>query len=85
MVPVTIGVLLLLGSTAGFSAQLSTEPDQWRKEKRLIDLHEHINSNPDHIKRAVQILDRAGVGVGVNLSGGTSWRMKLHPEGSFSI
>lgn len=46
-------------------------PADWRAEKRLIDMHLHINSTPDHLKRAVKIMDTAGIGVGVNLSGGT--------------
>ncbi|HEX7863132.1 MAG TPA: amidohydrolase family protein [Verrucomicrobiae bacterium] len=46
-------------------------PTDWRAEKRLIDLHLHINSTPEHIKRAVKIMDEVGIGVGVNLSGGT--------------
>jgi predicted TIM-barrel fold metal-dependent hydrolase len=36
----------------------------------LIDLHQHINSTTQHITRAVRIMDRAGIGVAVNLSGG---------------
>ena len=46
-------------------------PEDWRAEKRLIDLHLHINYTPDHLKRAVKIMDAAGIGIGVNLSGGT--------------
>jgi hypothetical protein len=46
-------------------------PADWRAEKRLIDLHLHINYTPDHLRRAVKIMDEAGIGVGVNLSGGT--------------
>ena len=45
--------------------------DAWRQERRVIDLHEHIGGTEEHLRRAVRILDRAGVGVGVNLSGGT--------------
>ena len=50
---------------------LEQTPEIWRAEKRLIDLHLHINSTPEHLQRAVSIMDRAGIGVGVNLSGGT--------------
>ena len=46
-------------------------PADWRAEKRLIDLHLHINYTRDHLQRAVRIMDEAGIGVGVNLSGGT--------------
>ncbi|MCC7377204.1 MAG: amidohydrolase family protein [Verrucomicrobiales bacterium] len=47
------------------------DPELWRAQHRLIDLHQHIDFTPDHLARAVRILDRAGIGVGVNLSGGT--------------
>lgn len=43
----------------------------WRAEHRIIDMHLHINGATQHIARAVKILDASGVGVGVNLSGGT--------------
>lgn len=46
-------------------------PADWRAEKRLIDMHLHINYTPEHLARAVKIMDQAGIGVGVNLSGGT--------------
>src|SRR5687768_9617323 len=46
-------------------------PRDWRAEKRLIDLHLHINSTAEHLRRAVSIMDSVGIGVGVNLSGGT--------------
>jgi predicted TIM-barrel fold metal-dependent hydrolase len=46
-------------------------PADWRAEKRLIDLHLHINYTAEHLRRAVKIMDEAGIGVGVNLSGGT--------------
>jgi predicted TIM-barrel fold metal-dependent hydrolase len=46
-------------------------PDIWRQERRLIDLHQHIEGQPEKIARAVAILDRVGVGVAVNLGAGT--------------
>ena len=45
--------------------------DKWRQGQRVIDLHQHIDGTEEHLRRAVRILDRAGVGLGVNLSGGT--------------
>ena len=45
--------------------------DAWRGEHRIIDLHLHVNRTEEHVLRAVRIMDRVGVGVGVNLSGGT--------------
>lgn len=44
---------------------------QWRAEHRVIDLHEHLDGTTQHLARAVKILDAAGVGLAVNLSGGT--------------
>src|SRR3989441_1000957 len=46
--------------------------DSWRREHRIIDLHQHIDSTPEHLVRAVQIMDRVGIGIAVNLSGGTT-------------
>lgn len=45
--------------------------DTWRQERRIIDLHQHIDTNPDHLRRAIGILDRSGVGIGVILGAGT--------------
>jgi predicted TIM-barrel fold metal-dependent hydrolase len=45
--------------------------DTWRTEHRIIDLHQHIEAAPERLKRAVSILDRTGVGVGVILGAGT--------------
>jgi predicted TIM-barrel fold metal-dependent hydrolase len=49
---------------------------QWRAEHRTIDLHEHLDGTTQHLARAVKILDAAGVGLAVNLSGGTVTRGK---------
>jgi predicted TIM-barrel fold metal-dependent hydrolase len=46
-------------------------PDDWRKAHELIDMHEHIDPSPEHLARAVKIMDAVGIGVAVNLSGGT--------------
>ncbi len=45
--------------------------DAWRAEHRIIDLHQHINGTEEHVRRAVKIMDRVGIGVAANLSGGT--------------
>src|SRR5678816_1421265 len=47
------------------------QADAWRAEHRLIDMHEHVNGTPQHIDRAVRIMDAAGIGVAVNLGVGT--------------
>ncbi len=44
---------------------------QWRIEHRTIDLHQHISYTTQHLTRAAKIMDAAGLGIGVNLSGGT--------------
>ena len=48
----------------------------WRTEHRIIDLHQHIDCTPEHLARAVKIMDAAGLGIGINLSGGTVTRGK---------
>jgi predicted TIM-barrel fold metal-dependent hydrolase len=54
---------------SGFSE--SADPARWREEKRIIDLHMHLDGTMGGLKRAVGIMDRVGLGIGVNLSGGT--------------
>jgi predicted TIM-barrel fold metal-dependent hydrolase len=55
-------------------------PADWRAEKRLIDLHQHIDYTPERLAEAVKIMDAAGIGIAVNLSGGTV----THKEGEIS-
>src|SRR5438093_4900075 len=43
----------------------------WRAEHRTIDLHQHIDYTEEHLARDVRIMDAVGLGIGVNLSGGT--------------
>jgi predicted TIM-barrel fold metal-dependent hydrolase len=62
-------VLALCYSLALVAA--ADSPDDWRRERRIIDLHMHIDAKEDRYARAVRIMDTAGIGVGVNLSGGT--------------
>jgi predicted TIM-barrel fold metal-dependent hydrolase len=45
-------------------------PEEWRKEHRFIDLHQHIDCTPEHLARAIKIMDAAGIGIGVNLTAG---------------
>ena len=47
-------------------------PEEWRAQRRIIDLHQHITAKPEFFDRAVRIMDRAGVGIGVNITAGTS-------------
>lgn len=57
------------GSAAG--SRPPTLPEEWRAEHRFIDLHQHVSSTTQHLARAVKIMDAVGLGVAVNLSGGT--------------
>jgi predicted TIM-barrel fold metal-dependent hydrolase len=47
------------------------EADGWRKAHRLIDMHVHVAPTPEDLTHAVAIFDAVGVGMAVNLSGGT--------------
>lgn len=78
------GVLLALGLACWPVVAASPndpDADRWRAEMRLVDLHQHIEAAPERIERALRIMDRAGVGIGVNLSGGTVTRK----EGEASV
>jgi predicted TIM-barrel fold metal-dependent hydrolase len=60
-----LAALFLMASTS------FAQPDQWRAEKRLIDMHMHIEPTPERLDRAVKTMDAAGIGVAVNLGVGT--------------
>src|SRR5436190_1728039 len=47
------------------------QANQWRAEHRTIDMHMHIDATEARYKRALKIMDAAGLGIGINLSGGT--------------
>ena len=71
----SLAVITGIGAIAATGADVESPPpwtgDTWRREHRIIDLHQHINATEEHVRRALGILDRAGLGVAVNLSGGT--------------
>ena len=74
-----VGGCALLQRPAGANedlAQARQQADAWRAEHRIVDLHQHIDYTPQHLARAVKIMDAAGVGLVVNLSGGTVTRGK---------
>jgi hypothetical protein len=48
-----------------------SEAEGWRAARRLVDLHEHIDDTPELLAQAVRIHDAVGIGIAVNLSGGT--------------
>lgn len=55
-------------------------PAVWRAERRVVDLHLHVEPLPERIERATAILDRAGVGLGVMLGAGTVTRVEGRPS-----
>jgi predicted TIM-barrel fold metal-dependent hydrolase len=68
--------LLLISFRSAVAGELTPaqQAAQWRAEHRTIDLHQHINYTTQHLTRCVKIMDAAGLGLGVNLSGGTVTR-----------
>src|ERR1051326_665032 len=74
---VIVAILVATANPAWGAAPHATDAirqlaDTWRREHRFIDLHQHIDDTPEHLARAVRIMDRVGIGVEVNLSGGTT-------------
>ncbi|HZJ16663.1 MAG TPA: amidohydrolase family protein [Chthoniobacteraceae bacterium] len=67
----TAGLAALCVARLASAQDVPALPDQWRAEHRIIDLHMHIDGTEERIARAVRIMDAAGIGIGVNLSGGT--------------
>ena len=68
--PVHPTVILFLVGGVCLAAAADT-PHQWRTDKRLIDVHQHIEYSTQRLDRAVRIMDAAGIGIAVNLSGGS--------------
>ncbi len=56
------------------SASVRAQADAWRAAHRLIDLHTHVDPTPEHMAQAVRVMDAIGVGLAVDLSGGTVTR-----------
>lgn len=78
VLPACALALALLFSKAIHAAEsdagVRREAESWRAQHRIIDLHQHINSTTQHITRALRIMDRVGIGIAVNLSGGVVTR-----------
>jgi predicted TIM-barrel fold metal-dependent hydrolase len=55
-------------------------PEVWREERRIVDVHMHIEPLPERLEQAVRIMDRAGVGLGVVLGAGTVTRIDGQPS-----
>ncbi len=52
-------------------ATVRAQADEWRAAHRLIDIHAHVEPTLEPMSEAVRVMDAVGVGVAVNLSGGT--------------
>ncbi|MDA1272466.1 MAG: amidohydrolase family protein [Verrucomicrobia bacterium] len=63
-----------IAAAPGETENVQREASEWRAERRLIDLHQHVNYTEVHLAHATRIMDAVGIGVGVNLSGGTVTR-----------
>src|SRR5262245_62794935 len=61
------------------------EADAWRKARRLVDVHLHVEPTEERYARATRILDEAGVGFGLNLSGGTVTRRAAAADGKSEL
>lgn len=74
MTAISSVILLAFPATSSLAvesvAQVQRTAAQWRAQGRYIDLHQHIDYTPERLKRAVGIMDAAGIGTAVNLSGG---------------
>jgi predicted TIM-barrel fold metal-dependent hydrolase len=73
---------MLLAHVVTFSASLvaanETNPradalsaDVWRGERRIIDMHMHIEARPERYQRAIGVMNAAGIGTGIELGSGT--------------
>jgi predicted TIM-barrel fold metal-dependent hydrolase len=67
--------LFLAAAQSGAVTLAEKQPELWRAEHRVIDLHQHLDYTTQHLARAVKLMDHVGIGVAVNLSGGTVTRI----------
>lgn len=68
------GIVTAVESPAGAKEDLQSvrqTAEVWRADHLTIELHQHIDSTTQHLARAVKIMDAVGLGIAVNLSGGT--------------
>jgi predicted TIM-barrel fold metal-dependent hydrolase len=56
---------------AGDVGARQRQADQWRAAHRIIDLHQHLDYQPDSLAQAVKVMDASGVGLGIDLTPGT--------------
>ena len=72
----TLVIVLPVAAEKNDPSESQRQAEGWRAEHRTIDMHQHINGTTQHIARAVRIMDAVGIGISVNLSGGTVTRGK---------
>jgi hypothetical protein len=84
-IPITLLLLAVASPTEekGDVSEAQPQAEVWRAEHRTIDLHQHISGTTQHISRAVKIMDAVGIGIAVNLSGGTVTRPKPDEPSEF--
>jgi len=78
-----LAAALACTAAAEEATRLSPQADEWRAGHRIVDLHQHINGTTQHVTRAMKIVDAVGVGLVVNLSGGTVTRPKPDQPSEF--
>lgn len=75
--------LIMAAAQSGAAMLAEREPEIWRAERRVIDLHQHLSCTTQHLARAVKLMDSVGIGLAVNLSGGTVTRAKAGEPSDF--
>ena len=63
-----------IGAAEANGADARSQAARWRAEHRIIDLHQHVGYTPEYLARAVKNMDAVGVGIAVDLDGGTVTR-----------
>lgn len=60
-------------STAAQKSDFAAEKpaDSWRKQSFIVDAHVHVTTDPSTISLAAAVMRRNGIGLGINLTGGT--------------
>ena len=67
-----LAVAPVLRAAEPSGSSLNPEAERWRAEHRTIDLHQHVEYTEERLARNIRIMDAVGLGIGVNLSGGTT-------------
>jgi predicted TIM-barrel fold metal-dependent hydrolase len=47
------------------------QADEWRGQRRIVDLHQHLDYTPEFLARAIRVMDASGIGLGIDLTPGT--------------